>query len=165
MNNNVDKFCRQKRTHSSAIIDEFQIVRQRKLNIHQYEEITSTAKFVKNSNKKICYISEKKKRDDKSETKVLNQTNNSNKNNPLSPSPIKNTNLNISNISNVAETNSLNNSKDSTFCDLIEDFSGLDLSNKDEVLNELHYAKTNSEKLIISSEKQLNSNFIFFAII
>ncbi len=160
-----DKFIRQKRKHSLAVMDEIPTIKQRKITIHKYEEITSIAKLIKNNNftsaknstnNNINSINKEKKLfSEKSENKSLNFTANSNKIPFVPNSPnIANKNLNISDISNVAENNSLNNSNDSTFCDLIENFSFLDISNRDHLVNELLYGQNNKNKKLVNLNRK-----------
>lgn len=139
----------QKRYNSLAIGDEITTTKLRKLNIHQYEEIVSKAKLVSNSE-----ISGKKYRENNNNIDSQSLFN--------SHSPInQNTrNLNISNISNVAEINSTHNSDDSTFCELIDEFSELDLKTKDKIMNELcymenHHLKNKNQYKVISEPPQM----------
>lgn len=165
MNNKVDKYSRQKRIHSNAILEEIPTVRLRKININQYEEITSIAKLVtNNSNNNLKNNLNRNTIDNKngerSDNKYLNFTNNSNKMSLQSISPALNRNLDLSNISNVAENNSINNSEDSTFCDLVENFSCLDLTNREQIVNNLLYGK-NETPIIISSSGKKFKGIIF----
>jgi len=164
MNHNIDIFARRKRTHSNAILEEIPTIKHRKINIHQYEEITSIATFLpNNSNNNLkgdFKNSNDKKNGDRSESRYINFNNNSNnKSSGLSQSPNINRNLDISDISNVAENNSIIQSEDSFF-DLIDNFSLLDLTYRDKIVNKLLYGQNENKNLIFSNEKKREGNYL-----
>ncbi len=162
MNHNIDIFARRKRTHSDAILEEITTIKYRKINIHEYEEITSIATLLpNNSNNSLkgdFKNSNNKKNGDKSERRYTNFNNNSNnKSVSLSHSPNTNRNLDMSDISNFAENNSIIQSENS-FYDLIENFSFLDLTYRDKIVNKLLYGKNENNKKKFSSGKKREGN-------
>ena len=132
-----------KRKHSQSNLMglEFPMIRMRKLNIQQYEEIEKTSKlksYHNTNNNKLILIAEQ------DNSQISNQKD--------------------SNISNISVYNDSSNeyspnlSQESTVFDIVKGISCIELEKKDEILNELIYGES-TNNIIFSDKKNNSTNF------
>jgi hypothetical protein len=142
---NKDIYKRQKRTYEISNGFEIPNVKQRKLNIQQYEEITTLTKF-----EEIQKENKMKKNHNRNTIKnfpnpfINNDLNYSSSNNLNFNSNLDRNSLKFSINSNSDNENSQLFSQNSTIDDILEGISLVKINKKDEIINEMTYNNKNN---------------------
>lgn len=141
--NNKDIYKRQKRTYEISNGFVIPNIKQRKLNIHQYEEIATFTKF------------EQKGKENKNKNKFTNFLN------PFINNLNSSSNLNKNSINSDSENseNSGISSQNSTINDILEGISLVNLNKKDEIMNEMFY-NDKLKKQKIEENKNIKNSLI-----